>query len=285
MPCQLGTQSHQPHQGLCTTGYAQSRRPMESQLSSTGWNDTLGSDSGYRIPSRVVTMDAGGVRNPALLNRPVMASHRDPQANPMDQNLAHLRENPRQQGSSRASDFLNNIRAQHAQHAAAHSSRGPAFPSTSSAQQDAHSSLHALGAVLGNSNLSAAEMAQLCSYASTGHAGNLNQLITQLQMVKQLAQAQSEPAQPLVETTHRVVIPAAHLKEGSHAISRQTAAPLAKMRGPTSGATVADVGNRVTQHPPSRAVETALDPTLKVPSSLDVAAMEAANDEPSELLM
>ena len=243
------------------------------------------------IPSGVVPMDASRIRNPALLNRPVRASHRDPQLNPVDQDLGYMRGNPRQQASSRASEYLSQSAAQHAQrtqHELDHSARGASFGSGPPRQQDSHnSSLHALGAALSNPNLSAADMAQLCSYAGGSYAGNLNQLITQLQMVNQLAQNQTEPAHPLVETTHRVVIPTAHLKEGSLAIARQAAAPLAKMRNSNSGPTVSDVGNRVTQQQPARAVEAA--PASKVQSALDVvaeaAAAEAANEEPSELLM
>ena len=148
--------------------------------------------------------------------------------------------------------------------------------------QGAASTVHTLAAMLGNSNLSSAE---LYSIAGSTHAGNLNQLISQLQMATQLAQAQGESPQPLVETTHRVVIPAAHLKEGSHALSRQSTAAMASVLAQNTAAMVADRGNQHHQ-PQGRAVEAI--PT-EAKSALDLvaeaAAAEAANEEPSELLM
>lgn len=257
-------------------------------MNAKGYSDALGSDSGYRIPSRVVTLDVGGVRNPALLNRPVMASHRDPQLSPVNQDLAYLRDGSRQQGPARGFEFYNqDLAAQHAQHDSRQGARGTPLSSSGVSQQESQiSSLHALGDVLGKSNLSAAEMAQLCSYASNGRVGNLNQLITQLQLVHELAQSQSEPAQPLVETTHRVVIPAAHLKEGSHAVSRQAAAPLANMRVQSSRPTVVDGGNRVSQpQPQGRAADAPREPQSALDVVAEAAAAEAANEEPSELLM
>ena len=246
----------------------------------------LGSDSMCQVSSRVVTMDGGGVRNPALLNRPVLASHRDPQLSPRDQDLGYPRKGSWQQGS--AQSFYNQGLAQHAQRDSSQSTREPAS-SNLSQQSPRNSSLHALGDALSISNLSATDVEQLCKYASSGHAGNLNQLITQLQLVSELAHAQSEPAQPLVETTHRVVIPAAHLKDRSHAVSRQAAAPLANMRVQSGRPTVAGTagGNRASQPQQGRAAE-ALAPR-EPPSALDVVAEaaceEAANEEPSELLM
>ena len=243
-----------------------------------------GSDPGYQTPSRVATMDGGGVRNPALLNRPVLASHRDPQLSPRDRNLGDSREGSWQQGSGSNVDFYQGL-AQHAQRDGSQSTRGPSSSVVS--QHASHNpSLHALGDMLSKSNLSSTEVEQLCKYASSGYAGNLNQLITQLQLVSELAHAQSEPAQPLVETTHRVVIPAAHLKDRSHAVSRQAAAPLANMRVP-SGRPTADGGNREIQAQKGRAAE---PPAPREPqSALDVVAEaaceEAANEEPSELLM
>lgn len=250
----------------------------------------LGSDLGYRVPSRVVTMD-GGVRNPALLNRPVLASHRDPQLSSRD--LGYPRDSSRLQGSAQNFESYHQELAQHAQRdSSGRGTRGP--PSSALSQQDSrHLSPHAWDDVLSKSNLSSAELAQLCSYATTGFAGNLNQLITQLQMMHDLAHPQSEPAQPQVETTHRVVIPAAHLKDRSHAVSRQAAAPLANMRVQSGRAMVPDSGgNRGPQGQQGRAAGAAAP--REPPSALDVvaeaaaaeAAAEAANDEePSELLM
>ena len=239
-----------------------------------------GSDSGYQIPSRVVTMDGGGFRNPALLNRPVLASHRDPQLSP-----GYSRDSSWQQSSGSNFEFFQGL-AQRAQRDSSQSTRGPSS-SVLSQQASHNSSLHALGDVLNKSNLSTTEMEQLCNYASNGYAGNLNQLITQLQLVSEFAHAQSEPAQPLVETTHRVVIPAAHLKDRGHAVSRQAAAPLANMRVQSGRLTVADGGNKESQMQQGRAVEA---PAPREPqSALDVVAEaaceEAANEEPSELLM
>ena len=254
-------------------------------MSSKGYNQIgLGSGSGYKDPSRVVTIDGGGIRNPALLNQPVLASHQDPQLSPRDHDLGYCREGSWQQGS--AQNFYNQGLAQHAQRDSSQSTGGPALSSLS--QQSPHnSSLHALGDVLSMSNLSATDVEQLCKYASSGHAGNLNQLITQLQLVSELAHAQSEPAQPLVETTHRVVIPAAHLKDRSHAVSRQAAAPLPNMRIQSGRPTVADGGNRASQPQQGRAAEASAP--REPPSALDVVAEaaceEAANEEPSELLM
>lgn len=290
-----GTQPDQT--GCLAAGFAYSAHPMAGK----GY---LGSESGFRIPSRVVTgMDAGGVRNPALLNRPVMSSHRDPQAGPpMNQDPRYLNRGrgSRQQVSAQALEQYNQDlamhaarQAQHAQHDAVQGPRGSSYFSGASSQQNSQQNpLHALGDMLGNSNLSPADMAQLCSFASSGYAGNLNQLITQLQLVNELAHAQHDPAQPLVETTHRVVIPAAHLKEGSHAIARQTAAPLANMRVQSSmRPMVSDGGNRVGQPSQGRAVDAPA--RRETQSALDVvaeaaaaeAAAEAADDEPSELLM
>ena len=239
-----------------------------------------GSDSGYQIPSRVVTMDGGGFRNPALLNRPVLASHRDPQLSP-----GYSRDSSWKQSSVSNFEFFQGL-AQRAQRDSSQSTRGPSS-SVLSQQASHNSSLHALGDVLNKSNLSTTEMEQLCNYASNGYAGNLNQLITQLQLVSEFAHAQSEPAQPLVETTHRVVIPAAHLKDRGHAVSRQAAAPLANMRVQSGRLTVADGGNKESQMQQGRAVEA---PAPREPqSALDVVAeaacAEAANEEPSELLM
>jgi hypothetical protein len=134
--------------------------------------------------------------------------------------------------------------------------------------------MNALAAMLGSSNLSSVDVSQLCSLAGNRHAGDLNQLISQMLMASQLAQAQGESPPPLVETTHRVVIP-------SHAISRQNAASLASVQNPA--ATVADGG----KHQQDRAIE-AQPPQPK--SALDAvadaaAAAELANEEPSELLM
>lgn len=243
----------------------------------------LGSDSGYQIPSRVVTMDGGGVRNPALLNRPVLASHRDPQLSPRDQDQRYSREGFFQQGSDSNHGFYNQGLAQRD---SSQSTRGPSSGVLS--QQTSHnSSLHALGDVLSKSNLSSTEVEQLCKYAGSGYAGNLNQLITQLQLVSELAHAQSEPAQPLVETTHRVVIPAAHLKDRSHAISRQTAAPLANMRVQSGRSVGADGGNRDPQLQQGRAAEAAAlrEPQSALDVVAEVACEEADNEEPSELLM
>lgn len=259
----------------------------DSHTGSKGYGKIgLGSDSGYQIPSRVVTMDGGGVRNPALLNRPVLASHRDPQLSPRDQDHRYSREGSWQQGSGSNYGFYNQSPPQHAQRDSIQSTRGPSSGVLS--QQTSHNpSLHALGDVLSNSNLSSTEVEQLCKYASSGYAGNLNQLITQLQLVSELAHAQSEPAQPLVETTHRVVIPAAHLKDRSHAVSRQAAAPLANMRVQSGRLVGENGGNRDPQPRQGRAAEA---PALREPqSALDIVAEaaceEAANEEPSELLM
>ena len=55
-------------------GFASAARPLDS-VRITGQYDNMG--SGYSLPSRVVTEGgAAGVRNPALLNRPVATSHR-----------------------------------------------------------------------------------------------------------------------------------------------------------------------------------------------------------------
>lgn len=295
--CHMLSSRQADQTGGLAAGFAHSAHPMANQ----GY---LGSDSGFGIPSRVVTgMDAGGVRNPALLNRPVMSSHTDPQAGPpMNQDTRYLNRGgrSRQQVSAQALEQYNQDlamhaarQAQHTQHDAAQGPQGSSyFPGASSQQKSHQNSLHALGDMLGKSNLSPADMAQLCSFASSGYAGNLNQLITQLQLVNELAHAQQDPAQPLTETTHRVVIPAAHLKEGSHAIARQAAAPLANMRVQSSlRPMVSDGGNRVGQPPQGRAVETPVH--RETQSALDVvaeaaaaeAAVEAAEDEPSELLM
>lgn len=276
--------------GLAAAGYAHSPNPRDGpHMGSRGYGDAgLGSDLGYRVPSRVVTMD-GGVRNPALLNRPVMASHRDPQLSSQDHDPGYPRDSSLLQGSAQNFESYHQERAQH------DSGRGArGAPSNALSQQDSrHLSPHAWDDVLSKSNLSSAELAQLCSYATTGFAGNLNQLITQLQMMHDLAHPQSEPSQPQVETTHRVVIPAAHLKDRSHAVSRQAAAPLANMRVQSGRAVVADSGgNRGPLGQQGRAAEAAAP--REPPSALDVvaeaaaaeAAAEAANDEePSELLM
>ena len=278
---------------LVAAGYAHSANPRDGpHMGGRGYNDGgLGSDLGYRVPSHVVTMD-GGVRNPALLNRPVLASHQDPQLSSRDQHLGYPRDSSWLQGSAQNFEGYHQELAQHAQRDPGRGTRGP--PSSSLSQQDSrHLSPHAWDDVLSKSNLSSAELAQLCSYATTGFAGNLNQLITQLQMMHDLAHPQSEPTQPQVETTHRVVIPATHLKDRSHAVSRQAAAPLANMRVQSGRAMVADFGgNRGQQGQQGRAVEAAAP--REPPSALDVvaeaaaaeAAAEAANDEePSELLM
>lgn len=279
----------QAESGWLAAGFAHSSHPMGGKGGYPG-----GSDSGFRVPSRVVTsMEAGGVRNPALLNRPAMSSHRDPQSGDPPMHQGYLRgSGSRQQASTQAleqySQDLAVHAAQHAQHDAARGTRGSYFSGALSQQDPRQSSLHALGDMLGKSNLSPMDMAQLCSYASSGYAGNLNQLITQLQLVNELAHAQHDPAQPVVETTHRVVIPAAHLKEGSHAVARQAAAPLANMRIQSSSRPVGlDGGNRVDQSQQGRAVETPAPKETQ--SALDVvadaAAEAAADDEPSELLM
>jgi len=265
---------------------------------SKDWYDNLG--SGFGLPSRVIA--EGAVRNPALLNRPVLSSHRDPQPGPTDQDLGFQRAGSRgQQGhsvlpqapSGRAFSSLNGSSSalQHAQQESSLSPHltGASFPPSYSRLQNhrATSTVHALAAMLGNSNLSSADVSQLCSIAGSTHAGNLNQLISQLQMATQLAQAHGESAQPLVETTHRVVIPAAHLKEGSHAISRQNAASVVSGLAQNTAATVAD-GRNFTQYQQQQG---RMDES-KAPwpqSALDVvaeaAAAAAANEEPSELLM
>lgn len=275
-------------------GYAQTARPLESTQVNGGkdWFDSLG--SGYSLPSRVIA--EGTVRNPALLNRPVLASHRDPQPDHRGEPGSGLyRAGARaQQGQSvlpqapgRSFSFLNGngSSAQRAQQDNLTSSpAGPFFPPNFSAMQapGATATAHALAAMLGSSNLSSADVSQLCSLAGNTHAGNLNQLISQLQMASQLAQAQGHSSPPLVETTHRVVIPAAHLKEGSHAVSRQNVASMSSVPNPAAG--VAD-GRRPHQ---GRAVEAS---PSQPKSALDVVAeaaaeaAEAANEEPSELLM
>ena len=52
----------------------------------------------------------------------------------------------------------------------------------------AASSMNALAAILGTSNLSLADVSQLCSLAGNRYAGDLNQLISQMLMASQLAQ-------------------------------------------------------------------------------------------------
>ncbi|DBA80373.1 TPA: hypothetical protein ACH3X2_007316 [Trebouxia sp. C0005] len=261
-------------------GYAQSGRPVESVRDNGGkdWYDNLG--SGYGLPSRVIA--EGGVRNPALLNRPVLSSHRDPQPGPRDSDSGFYRPGAKvQQGPlvlpQKSFSFLNSGAAQRAQHdGLSPGAAAVSFPPNFSSMQNpaAAPNMNALAAMLGGSNLSSADVSQLCSLAGNRNAGDLNQLISQMLVASQLAQAQGESPPPLVETTHRVVIP-------SHAISRQNTASLASVQNPA--ATVAD-GRK---HQQDKAVE-ALPPLPK--SALNVvadaaAAAESANEEPSELLM
>ena len=257
------------------------------------WYDTLG--NGNSLPSRVV--GEAGVRNPALLNRPVLASHRDPQPGSLQQGVgfARSRVQPPASGmpqglAGRGFESLNgSLAAQRAQHESSFAPRTagngfqPNQPYGQPYSEGTSASVHALAAMLGNSNMSPADVSQLASIAGNTHAGNLNQLISQLQMATQLAQSQGEPQEPLVETTHRVVIPAAHLKEGSHAIAR---ANQAAQQGPKTGATVADGGKIALQQ--GRALSaTAPEPqsALDVVAEAAVEAAEANNEEPSELLM
>lgn len=270
-----------------TQGYAQSSRPLDSVRVNGGkdWYDNLG--SGYSLPSRVIA--EGGVRNPALLNRPVLSSHRDPQPGPRDSDAgiyragAQLQQGPSvlPQASGKSFSFLNsgasNSTAQRAQHdGLSPGAAAVSFPPNFSSMQNpaATPNMNTLAAMLGGSNLSPADVSQLCSLAGNRNAGDLNQLISQMLMASQLAQAQGESPPPLVETTHRVVIP-------SHAISRQNTASLASVQNPA--ATVADGG----KHQQDRAVEAQ---PLRPKSALDAvadaaAAAELANEEPSELLM
>ncbi len=276
-----------PQTCLLPAGYAQCSRPLESIRVNGGkdWYDNLG--SGYSLPSRVIA--EGGVRNPALLNRPVLASHQDPQPAPRDSDSGFYRAGAKvQQGpsvlpqaSGKSFSFLNGGASSSTAQRAQHDSLSPgaaavSFPPNFSSMQNpaAAPNMNALAAMLGSSNLSSVDVSQLCSLAGNRHAGDLNQLISQMLMASQLAQAQGESPPPLVETTHRVVIP-------SHAISRQNAASLASVQNPA--ATVADGG----KHQQDRAIE-AQPPQPK--SALDAvadaaAAAELANEEPSELLM
>ena len=250
------------------------------------WYDNLG--SGYGLPSRVIA--EGGVRNPALLNRPVLASHRDPQPDPRDSDSGFYRAGAKvQQGpsvlpqaSGKSFSFLNSGASSSTAQRAQHDGLSPgaaavSFPPNFSSRQNsaAAPNMNTLAAVLGGSNLSSADVSQLCSLAGNRNAGDLNQLISQMLMASQLAQAQGESPPPLVETTHRVVIP-------SHAISRQNAASLASVHNPA--ATVADGGkhqqDRAVEAQPSRP-KSALDAVADAAA----AAAESANEEPSELLM
>jgi len=259
-----------------------SSRPLESICANGRKNgyDNLG--SGYSLPSRVIA--EGGVRNPALLNRPVLASHRDPQPDPRESDSGfHGAGAKVQQGQSvlplasgRSFSFFDGGSTSTAQHAQ-HDSLSPGvaavscLPNFSSMQNPAATSnMRAFAAMLETSNLSTADVSQLGSLADNRHAGNLNQLISQMLMASQLAQGQGESLWPLVETTHRVVIP-------SRAISRQNTA---SVQNPA--ATVADAG----KHQQDRAVEAEpTQPKSAVHVVADAAAAESANEEPSELLM
>lgn len=65
--------SHQAHRLLCP-GFVNASRPLDS-LRVGGQFDKM--SSGFSLPSRVIPEGAiGGVRNPALLNRPVATTHR-----------------------------------------------------------------------------------------------------------------------------------------------------------------------------------------------------------------
>ncbi|DBA73522.1 TPA: hypothetical protein ACH3X1_011544 [Trebouxia sp. C0004] len=265
-----------------TQGYAQSSRPLESIHVNGGkdWYDNLGST--YSLPSRVTAQ--GAVRNPALLNRPVLASHRDPEPDPRDADSKFYRagvqvQSVLPQASGKSFSFLNGGASSSTAQRAQHDSLSPGAaavsfrPNFSSMQNPAAASnVNALAAMLGTSNLSSADVSQLCSLVGNRQAGDLNQLISQMLIASQLAQAQGGSPPPLVETTHRVVIP-------SHAISRQNTASLASAQNPA--ATVADGG----KHQQDRAVEAQPPhPTSALDAVADAAA-ELANEEPSELLM
>ncbi len=264
-------------------GYMSSR-PLESVCvnGKKKLYDDLG--SGYSLPGRVIA--EGGVRNPALLNRPFLASHRDPQPDPRESDSGFHRAGAKvPQGpsmlllaSGRSFSFLNGGSSSTAQHAVRDSlSPGIAavsfLPNFFSMQNPAATSnMRAFAATLATSYLLTADISQLGSLAGDRHAANLKQLISQMLMASQLAQGQGELPSSLVETIHRVVNP-------SPAISRQNTA-LASVQNPA--ATVAD-GRK---HQQDRAVE-AQPPQPK--SALDVvadaAAAESANEEPSELLI
>ncbi len=238
-------------------GYMSSR-PLESVCvnGKKKLYDDLG--SGYSLPGRVIA--EGGVRNPALLNRPFLASHRDPQPDPRESDSGFHRAGAKvPQGpsmlllaSGRSFSFLNGGSSSTAQHAVRDSlSPGIAavsfLPNFFSMQNPAATSnMRAFAATLATSYLLTADISQLGSLAGDRHAANLKQL--------------------------RVVNP-------SPAISRQNTA-LASVQNPA--ATVAD-GRK---HQQDRAVE-AQPPQPK--SALDVvadaAAAESANEEPSELLI
>ncbi|KAL0043616.1 hypothetical protein WJX79_009963 [Trebouxia sp. C0005] len=178
-------------------GYAQSGRPVESVRDNGGkdWYDNLG--SGYGLPSRVIA--EGGVRNPALLNRPVLSSHRDPQPGPRDSDSGFYRPGAKvQQGPlvlpQKSFSFLNSGAAQRAQHdGLSPGAAAVSFPPNFSSMQNpaAAPNMNALAAMLGGSNLSSADVSQLCSLAGNRNAGDLNQLISQMLVASQLAQAQA----------------------------------------------------------------------------------------------
>ena len=254
---------------------------------SKDWYSSNNTGAGFSLPSRVV-VGQGGVRNPALLNKPVLASHRDPQPAPRDHRSGYQVTGPAQQGHSvqvqtqagrplSYSNYGGSVPEQRAQHerglnpGVSYSPNRPAGLRPA----DPESGMRTLAALLGNSNLSAAAVSQLCSLLNSPQAGNLNQLSSRLQLATQMAQG-NQP-EPVVETTHRVVIPEAHLKEGCHASSRQNAFPPVSHK---SGATVADVGGQP-QH--GRAAEAKALPPKPVVG--DDAASQGATDDPSELLM
>ena len=224
----------------------------------------------------------GGVRNPALLNWPVLASHRDPQYDPRESDSGFHETGAKvQQGpsvlplaSGRSFSFLDggsSSTAQHAQHGSLSPGVAVSFlPNFSSMQNPgATSHMQAVAAMLETSNLSTADVSQLGSLADNRYAGNLNQLISHMLMASYFAQGQGESLWPLVETTHRVVIP-------SHTISRQNTASVQD-----SAATVADGG----KYQQDRAVEAEpTQPKSALHVVADAAAAESANEEPSELM-
>ncbi len=89
-------------------------------------------------------------------------------------------------------------------------------------------------AMLGSKFFWSQDVTQMCILAGNTRAGNLKKLISQVQMAGQLVQAPGESFPALVETTHRVVIPAAHFKKGRHAIFRCTATLQATVQNPAA---------------------------------------------------